>query len=431
MDSSLLWLLGWLRLSAAVVIAGGIQLRSSLMSLHNWTWSVGGRECEGLVRLSTNGTHSLVCDEHWSLSSPLAYVVCQEADCGAPVGTWKLNSSQYPSMPVVRGVRCKGIESSVNDCLGLEAFVKECNQANIAALTCIGNNTFLQDHPGNETARLVGGRSQCDGHLEILLDVQWGFVCSAALKKTQAKVLCKQIGCKSQQVTIAATSFSPHPRDVLPLWSDNFVCQGNETSIWDCQRERHNSCFSGQHVYLQCQRGRLEESWLIWLTIAFAALMIAIFCWVKVLKSCKSSRQTLWKYIRLFSVYVRKLWNSCLGTPTRRRRKYQREPPEIRVQEMQSSEDSPTLIQNSDEVNALLAPYGFRLHNTITPPPSYMNALKVLSRPLENTQTPPPSYLEALKVLSRPVIVHVPAAQSLEDEELVDRKDQEKQNISK
>lgn len=81
------------------------------------------------------------------------------------------------------------------------------------------------------------------------------------------------------------------------------------------------------------------------------------------------------------------------------------------------SDGFPLFFALVTEVNALLAPHGFRLNNTITPPPSYMHALRVLSRPLENTQTPPPSYLEALKILSRPILVHVNATECHEEKE--------------
>ncbi|XP_069070236.1 CD5 antigen-like [Pleurodeles waltl] len=413
--------------SGVVNLVSGTFFGSSFILPDNQTKKANHSECEGLVLLSYNGTQSLVCDELWSPSSPLAYVVCRETGCGVPSSKWMGDSFERPSFPAMQ-VDCKGGESNISECQQLRNTVEDCNEEHIATLMCTGNTITQLDYNWNETVRLVGGRSKCEGHVEFLKEDNWGFLCSNALPPRKAHVLCKQIGCTAQQISFTSTRHSPYSDRVVPIWPDYILCQGNESSLMECQWKASNSCTSGQHVYIHCLQGRLEESWIVWMTIIFAALMIVVFCWVRVIKSWKNCKHIVKKQGQRCYNFIIKAWKSCSGSPTRRRRTYHREPPEVRVQETQSPPSTPLMTPNVEEVNALLAPHGFRLNNTITPPPSYMNALKVLSKPLENSQTPPPSYLEALRILSRPVIVHVPAATHAEEEELITSKLIEKQD---
>ncbi|XP_069473703.1 scavenger receptor cysteine-rich type 1 protein M130-like [Ambystoma mexicanum] len=416
--------------SGVVDVVAGLSIQSSLVHLdNNQTKAANTSGCEGLVLLSRNGTEMMVCDNDWSSRSPLAHVVCHEAGCGPPVGIWRNHSLLPLSLAAMQGFQCQGTESNTSECQQLGDIVEDCSEEHIATLMCSRNSTTQLDLNLNESVRLVGGRSKCDGHVELLQEARWGLLCSSALQPKKAHVLCKQIGCKAQQISFTSTSHNPQSERMLPIWSDYIICHGNESSLSECQWKASNSCASAQHVYLHCLQGRLEESWIVWMAIIFAALMIVVFCWVRVIKSWKNCMQVVQKQSSRFFNYFTKVWNSCRGTPARRRRTYQREPPEVRVQETQSPPGTPSIIQNVEEVNALLAPHGFRLNNTITPPPSYMNALKVLSRPLEKTQTPPPSYLEALRILSRPVIVHVPAPTYTEEEELIASQTNEKQDL--
>ncbi|CAN0090306.1 unnamed protein product [Lampetra planeri] len=95
------------------------------------------------------------------------------------------------------------------------------------------------------------------------------------------------------------------------------------------------------------------------------------------------------------------------------------------------------------ELNGLLSTHGYRLDNSLTPPPGYLQALRTLTRPHPPGLTPPPSYLQAsfhsreslaqssrslplslgqaLRILSRPMLVplatHDPDQRQDEEEE--------------
>ncbi|XP_031755154.1 scavenger receptor cysteine-rich type 1 protein M130 isoform X2 [Xenopus tropicalis] len=274
------------------------------------------------------------------------------------------------------------------------------------------------DTTDNRTLRMTGGRTSCDGHVEVLKDNMWRPLCYSGVRENEAPALCQQVGCVPQQPAFTALSKG---RRKLP--SVAFQCQGNETEFWECDSRLVDICKADLTTYLQCDQSRMQESWMVWLAIFIAVLMITFFCWDKICKTCKCCVDS-YGHRRFFTSGMQRF-----GKKSTRRSIYRRETPGITVQETHSPPSSPAVLENPSEVNALLAPHGFRLNNTITPPPSYMHALKILSRPLENTQTPPPSYLEALKILSRPVIVHVHAeANAGEKEDLTDLSDQLKED---
>ncbi|KAG8574463.1 hypothetical protein GDO81_009193 [Engystomops pustulosus] len=376
----------------SLVLGAVSGLRSSLATLENETLVENEGTCQGMVVLFINGTANLVCDSHWSLQSPLARVVCKEAGCGAPNSTWTLVFSTNHTNRTVEDIKCRGNESTVNECK-IEGDVEQvCDDLSVIGVSCYQNVTDVYSW------RLSRGRTSCDGHVEVFTGGTWSPMCFNSIRKTDAPLLCEQMGCTPQSPV-----FSPLNKVKSSVESVTVQCLGNQSSLWECDNYVVQTCVSGLTTYLQCNRSRMEESWLVWLTICLAVIMILIFCWFRVFKSWKCCTQCLHKnYLYLFCRKARPQ-----NETHSRRNIYHREPPNLNVQETNSPPSSPGILQDPGEVNALLAPHGFRLNNTITPPPSYMHALRVLSRPLENTQTPPPSYLEALKILSRPVLVHV------------------------
>ncbi|XP_069818240.1 T-cell differentiation antigen CD6-like [Dendropsophus ebraccatus] len=386
---------------SSLALSAASELHSTLATLQNESLVENEKTCQGIVLLFINGTTNLVCDSRWSPLSPLAQVVCKESGCGAPNSTWTLKSLPG-NYGVVQGVQCKGNESSVKECESGGEAGQVCDPQSIAAVHCKQNISDLADV---NSWRLSRGRTSCDGHVEVLTGDRWRPVCFDSMKNTEAPLLCERMGCAPRSPV-----FSPLNKVRSSVEPVTVHCMENGSSPWECDNYALHTCAPGLTTYLQCNRSRMEESWLVWLTICLAVIMILVFCWIRVVKSWKCCNQCLHKNV----LHLFKRSHSQHGT---RRNIYNREPPNLTVQETHSPPSSPGIIQDPGEVNALLAPHGFRLNNTITPPPSYMHALRVLSRPLENTQTPPPSYLEALKILSRPILVHVNATECNEEKE--------------
>lgn len=107
--------------------------------------------------------------------------------------------------------------------------------------------------------RLVGGTLPWQGRVEIMYGKYWTPLClneTMAVKMSNAKVLCKQLGYGTpsfldQHIT-ESDQMSP---DAKPF-SIRSYCRGNETDIMRCPRTFHNhSCTSPRPVVLSCAGG--------------------------------------------------------------------------------------------------------------------------------------------------------------------------------
>uniref|UniRef100_A0A8C1Q626 SRCR domain-containing protein n=1 Tax=Cyprinus carpio TaxID=7962 RepID=A0A8C1Q626_CYPCA len=100
-----------------------------------------------------------------------------------------------------------------------------------------------------ETVRLVGGHSRCAGRVEVLHDGQWGTVCHWNWGKTDAAVVCRELGCG--EVLNAAYS-AYFGQGSGPIWMS--FCRGNESTIQRCPSSpSHNmNCTHDDHVGLMC-----------------------------------------------------------------------------------------------------------------------------------------------------------------------------------
>ncbi|XP_066252943.1 lysyl oxidase homolog 2 [Euwallacea similis] len=81
--------------------------------------------------------------------------------------------------------------------------------------------------------RLVGGRGEYEGNVEILYKGKWGAVCDDEWDLAEASVVCKQLGYHSQNITPTSNSyFAKSKRKFL---MDNVFCDGSETELAECR----------------------------------------------------------------------------------------------------------------------------------------------------------------------------------------------------
>ena len=65
-----------------------------------------------------------------------------------------------------------------------------CNEVNLSSFLQVCENLVLAEGQ----LRLVGGSTDNEGRLEIMIDFQWGTVCIDSFDVNSAKVACKQLG---------------------------------------------------------------------------------------------------------------------------------------------------------------------------------------------------------------------------------------------
>lgn len=133
----------------------------------------------------------------------------------------------------LRGLGCTGTESSVNECNHHEwGQTENCQWDSVAAAICSNNQGDL-----DVKIRVVDGREQntpddtsISGRVEIFLNGQWGTICGQYLNRTEAIVLCRQLGYQGGK-RLPAGSYGPGTGHVILSGID---CEGNEASIRDC-----------------------------------------------------------------------------------------------------------------------------------------------------------------------------------------------------
>ncbi|KAM4839872.1 scavenger receptor cysteine-rich domain-containing protein DMBT1-like [Urocitellus parryii] len=181
----------------------------------------GKHPCEGRVEIYHNGTWGTVCDDLWSL--PAAQVVCQQLGCGAALAAPRSSLFGDGAGPIfLDDVRCTGNETNLGQCHHLGLSVHNCGHHEDAGAVCSDLSII----------RLVGGRSRCEGRVEVHHNGTWGTVCDDLWSIDAAHVVCRQLGCGEGISALGSGYFG---KGVGSILLDDVQCRGTETSLGRCQ----------------------------------------------------------------------------------------------------------------------------------------------------------------------------------------------------
>ncbi|KAG1952929.1 scavenger receptor cysteine-rich type 1 protein M130-like [Pimephales promelas] len=183
--------------------------------------SGGLGRCSGRLEVYHNAVWGSVCADLWDISD--AQVVCRQLGCGDALRA-DGNSVFGAGEGVVwmNRVECRGNEIHLWDCPHSLKNHTDCSHKDHAGLTCADF----------ETVRLVGGNSPCAGRVEVHHDGQWGTVCDYNWDKTDAGVVCREIGCGEAVEAVGSAHFGPGSG---PIWMDDVSCSGSESTLKNCR----------------------------------------------------------------------------------------------------------------------------------------------------------------------------------------------------
>ena len=103
--------------------------------------------------------------------------------------------------------------------------------------------------------RLIGGSSRCSGRVEISYRGSWGGICSQQWDKSDAQVLCRQLGC-GDPVSV----FADFGRSSGPMYLSELLCRGDENKLTDCGHSgwENAPCDDFPHTGIVCN----ETQWV-------------------------------------------------------------------------------------------------------------------------------------------------------------------------
>ncbi|XP_066487129.1 deleted in malignant brain tumors 1 protein-like isoform X2 [Tiliqua scincoides] len=233
----------------------------------------GSNNCSGRVEVFHNGEWGTVCDDDWDTRD--ARIVCQQMGCGearaAP------GRAHFGIGPIwLDGVRCSGTEPALSQCPAVKWGDHNCSHGEDAGVICSGGTLELNTSTG---IRLVNGRSNCSGRVEVFHDGQWGTVCDDSWDITDARIVCQEMGCGDAR---SAQSRGAFGHGTGPIWLDDVHCTGTESALSQCPAKRWEShnCNHGEDAGVICSGNQLNSSrlslWAPALSVFLATAVLAI-----------------------------------------------------------------------------------------------------------------------------------------------------------
>ncbi|XP_065929462.1 deleted in malignant brain tumors 1 protein isoform X2 [Magallana gigas] len=185
----------------------------------------GENELEGRLEVYKQGRWGTVCDA--DLNDNLAVVVCRSL--GLSWNTSKAYGGAIfgeGSGPIwMDTVNCSGSEANLTECRHRGWGVSDCDHGKDVSINCLPPNEGL--------VRLVGGPTQYEGRLEVYKFGRWGTVCDDILNNSLSVVVCRSLGLPWK--TSEAYGNAAYGEGSGPIWLNNVICSGSETSIKECK----------------------------------------------------------------------------------------------------------------------------------------------------------------------------------------------------
>ncbi|XP_027595471.1 T-cell differentiation antigen CD6 [Pipra filicauda] len=109
-----------------------------------------------------------------------------------------------------------------------------------------GNASVTPD-PGG--LRLAGGRSRCEGRVELEKQGIWGTVCDDGWDIPDADVVCRQLRCGH---AVSVRGNSAFGRGHGPILRDELGCHGHERHLWECPAAPEHDCSHKEDAGVVC-----------------------------------------------------------------------------------------------------------------------------------------------------------------------------------
>ncbi|XP_044127253.1 antigen WC1.1-like [Bufo gargarizans] len=201
----------------------------------------GSGRCAGRVEIYHNGRWGTICDDSWDEAD--ADVVCKQLGCGSAVrATREAYYGRGTGDIWLDDVECEGNETHILKCPSKTFGDHDCGHKEDAGVIC---SEFLD-------IRLVKGKHECEGWLEVYYNGSWTSVCNNVMPDLSVSVICKHLNCGSKgQLNVR---YGIRRR---PFWVDHIDCTKHSKLLWGCPSSPWNigSC-RVDIAYIICEETR-------------------------------------------------------------------------------------------------------------------------------------------------------------------------------
>jgi deleted-in-malignant-brain-tumors protein 1 len=140
-------------------------------------------------------------------------------------------------------IECHGNETRLVDCSGSSLGAQSCSHVDDAGVSC-------QETVCNWGEVRLQGDTAWSGRVEICNNNAWGTVCDDFWDRTDAQVVCGQLGLPTAGATTLTSSAVPPGTG--NIWLDNVSCRGTETRLVDCVADLTHNCNHNDDAGVRC-----------------------------------------------------------------------------------------------------------------------------------------------------------------------------------
>ncbi|XP_044127256.1 antigen WC1.1-like [Bufo gargarizans] len=201
----------------------------------------GSGRCAGRVEIYHNGRWGTICDDSWDEAD--ADVVCKQLGCGSAVrATREAYYGRGTGDIWLDDVECEGNETHILKCPSKTFGDHDCGHKEDAGVIC---SEFLD-------IRLVKGKHECEGWLEVYYNGSWTSVCNNVMPDLSVSVICKHLNCGSKGQLDVRYGIRRRP-----FWVDHIDCTKHSKLLWGCPSSPWNigSC-RVDIAYIICEETR-------------------------------------------------------------------------------------------------------------------------------------------------------------------------------